>query len=100
MVDVYGIVHEELLPMTSCVVQVPSTGNYLYGTVEHVTDRGMMIILTSRRRRWIEVYKYRQKDGVRKKVLANRYLTEWEELSPPRLLCAWQGKFVGIRGPK
>jgi len=80
--------------MTKSVVEIPSSGNLLYGTVEHITDRGLLIVLTSHRRRWIEVHKWRQVDGVRKKVLANRYLTEWEKLEPERLLCAWQGRFT------
>lgn len=85
---------------TKSVIEVPSSGNLLYGTITHVTDRGLMIVLTSHRRRWVETHRYRKKDGVSVKEVANRYMTDWEELRPERELCAWQGKFSLVLPPK
>ena len=86
--------------MTKSVIKVPSSGNLLYGSVEWVTDRGLMLVRTSHRRRWIETHKWRRIDGKRKKVLAHRYMTDWERLSPPKLLCAWQGKYSMVKPPE
>lgn len=76
------------------VIEIPSSGNLLYGTIEHITDRGLMIVLASHHRRWAETL--RRTKGGRYEV-ATRYLGKWEILSPPRYLCAWKGKFSLVK---
>lgn len=77
------------------VIEVPSSGNLLYGTITHVTPRGMLIVRASHRRRWIETYR-----NVRGRLeVAHRYLAGWEEVRPERELCAWQGRFSLVKPP-
>lgn len=78
------------------VIEVPSTGNLLYGTVTHLTDRGLMIVLASHRRKMVEVTR-----KVKGRIeVVKRYLADWEEVSPERELCAWRGRYSMVKGPE
>ena len=76
------------LPIEACVEC--SEGQYLYGHVTYVTERGTMVVLAEWRRTWYEVLRRHK---------PSRVLDKWRRVEPPRKMLAVGGRFVRARPP-